>query len=137
MPDPRLPRGALLRLGVVALIAAFALTPPLARADVFDPWLGEGAPTCAPLAGLKEVARVVELTPEQFQFVRALYVAIPPISRELPPGDRAIMATASDGVMLALIDGDKTCARMAAPPFVVDMVMAVGRGDVGHARQGL
>ena len=43
---------------------------------------------------------VMDLTPEQFQFVRAFYVAIPPVSRTLPPGDHAIMASSGADVML-------------------------------------
>jgi len=58
---------------------------------------------------------VTDLTPEQFQFVRALYVAIPPISQKLPPGDHAVMASSGGAVMVALVADDQACARFLAP----------------------
>ena len=51
------------------------------NASVFDNWLDPSA----------SVSKVMDLTAEQFQFVRALYVALPPVSRTLPPGDHAVM----------------------------------------------
>ena len=55
-------------------------------AGVFDKWLSQDAPQCVPVSEFKAVSTVTELTPAQFQFVRALYVALPPVSRKLPPG---------------------------------------------------
>ena len=79
---------------------------------------------------IRSVARVKELTREQFQFVRALYVAIPPVSRTLPAGDRAVMASSGSSVMLALVADDKACARMLAPDFIQNMLAQVGQGTV-------
>ena len=62
------------------------------EAGVFHKWLNERSPTCVPVSEFKTVSTVIELTPEQFQFVRALFVAQPPVSRTLPPGDKAVMA---------------------------------------------
>ena len=74
---------------------------------------------------------VIKLTPEQFQFTRALYVAIPPISKTLPVGDRAVIAKDGGKAMIALISGDKestqTCARFMAPDFIQDMLDKVRR----------
>ena len=58
------------------------------EAGVFDKWLDQGSPECVPVSAIKSVSTVTDLTPEQFQFVRALYVALPPVSRTLPPGPR-------------------------------------------------
>ncbi len=74
----------------------------------------------------------VELTPEQFQFVRALYVALPPVSRTLPPGDHAVMASSGDVVMLALVADGQACARFLAPDFIQTMLIQVGEGETGH-----
>src|SRR6516164_1839325 len=41
------------------------------EAGVFDKWLNERSPTCVPVSEFKRVSTVIELTPEQFQFVRA------------------------------------------------------------------
>jgi len=64
------------------------------QAGVFDKWLKPNAPECVRVSDIASVSRLTKLTPEQFQFVRALYIAIPPVSRELPPGDSAIVAIA-------------------------------------------
>ena len=78
------------------------------------------------------VSTVTELTPEQFQFVRAFYVAIPPVSRTLPRGDHAIIAKLGGDVMLALVADGQACARFLAPDFVQAMVIEVGEGQTGH-----
>ena len=79
-----------------------------------------------------KVSTVTDLTPEQFQFVRAFYVAIPPVSRSLPPGDHAIMAISGGDVMLALVADGQACARFLAPDFIQAMVIQVGEGQTGH-----
>jgi hypothetical protein len=75
------------------------------------------------------VAHLTKLTREQFQFVRALYVAIPPISRALPPGDSAVVASVSGRSMIALVSGGDTCARFLAPDFALSMRTQVGKGE--------
>ena len=99
-------------------------------AGVFDKWLNQNAPECVPVSAFKSVSNVIELTPDQFQFVRALYVALPPVSRTLPPGDRAVMATAGGQVMLALVSDGQACARFLAPDFIQAMLIQVGEGQI-------
>ena len=101
------------------------------EAGVFSQWLDPDAPRCVSVSKIGSVSRLTELTPEQFQFARALYVAIPPISRELPPGDSAVVASASGRSMIALISGNQACARFLAPDFVLSMLAQVGRGENG------
>src|SRR5208337_145304 len=98
------------------------------EAGVFDKWLDQGSPECVPVSAIKSVSTVTDLTPEQFQFVRALYVALPPVSRTLPPGDRAVMASSGSFVMLALVADGQACARFLAPDFVQAMLVQVGQG---------
>jgi hypothetical protein len=98
--------------------------------SAFDKWLNPDAPECVPISAIRSVATVKQLTREQFQFVRALYVAIPPVSRMLPPGDRAVIASSGSSVMLALVADDKACARMLAPDFIQTMLVQVGQGTV-------
>lgn len=97
-------------------------------AGAFDRWLDQQAPKCVPVSAIKSVSTVTDLTPEQFQFVRALYVALPPISRTLPPGDRAVMATSGGDVMLALVADSLACARFLAPDYIRSMLIQVGKG---------
>src|SRR5580700_5511011 len=119
---------------IAAALAAGCLvssTPVFSAEDdagAFDKWLSPDAPECVPVSAIKSAATVTDLTPEQFQFTRALYIAIPPISRKLPPGDRAIMASSGGAVMIALVDGGQTCARFLAPDFIQDMLVQVGEG---------
>lgn len=96
-------------------------------AGVFDKWLNSGAPECVPVSAIQSVSKVTDLTAEQFEFVRALYVALPPVSRKLPPGDRAVMASSGGSVMLALVADGQACARFLAPDFIQAMLSQVGQ----------
>ena len=99
------------------------------QAGVFSQWLNADAPQCVAVSKISSVSHVTKLTPQQFQFVRALYVAIPPISRQLPPGDSAVVANAEGRSMIALVSGGETCARFLAPDFVLSMLSQVGKGE--------
>jgi hypothetical protein len=101
------------------------------QAGVFDRWLKPNAPECVPVSDIASVSRLTKLTPAQFQFVRALYIAIPPVSRELPPGDSAIVASADGKAMVALVSDGKSCARFLAPNFILSMLAQVGKGENG------
>ena len=109
--------------------AAIVCSPALAAESPFDKWLSPDSPACSPIIDLKKAgASVVTLTPEQFQFVRALYVGIPPISKELPPGETAIEAKIGNSVMIALVTGEQSCARFLAPDYVLKMLDDVATG---------
>jgi len=54
-----------------------------------------------------------------------------PISRELPPGDSAVVASANGKSMVALVSDGRACARFLAPDFVLSMLAQVGKGEVG------
>ena len=115
-------------LAAGCLVSSTAVFAGDGGADAFDRWLNPGAPECVAVSALKAVSTVTDLTPEQFQFVRALYVAIPPVSRKLPPGDHAVMARSGDAVMLALVGDGQSCARFLAPDFIQAMLFEVGQG---------
>jgi len=101
------------------------------QAGVFDRWLRPNAPECVPVSDIASVSQLTRLTPAQFEFVRALYIAIPPVSRELPPGDSAIVASAGGKSMVALVTHGETCARFLAPNFILSMLAQVGKGTNG------
>ncbi len=101
------------------------------EAGVFGQWLKPDAPECVPISAIGSVSRLTKLTSEQFQFVRALYIAIPPISRQLPPGDSAVVAIADGKAMIALVADGQSCARFLAPDFILSMLVQVGRGENG------
>jgi hypothetical protein len=85
------------------------------------------APECVPVSAFKLVSTVTDL-PLSSSNSRALYVAIPPLSRELPPGDHAVMASSGCPVMVALVADGQSCARFLAPDFIKTMLIQVGQG---------
>jgi len=101
-------------------------------AGVFEKWLSPDSPECVPVSEFKAVSPVTDLSAAQFQFVRALYVALPPVSHTLPPGDRAVMARSGGVAMLALVDAWQACARFLAPDFIQAMLTQVGEGRNEH-----
>jgi hypothetical protein len=86
-----------------------------------------GRARLVPASALQSVSKVTDLAAEQFQFVRALYVALPPVSQKLPPGDHAVMASSGGFVMLALVADGQACARFLAPDFIQAMLSQVGQ----------
>jgi len=126
------------RMQIAALAATAALvvaTSSLKAQDAgaLDPFLRPDGPRCVPLDAITKAAKVATLTPEQFQFVRALYVAIPPVSHELPPGDHAILAVDGNNAMAALVGDDQSCARLQLTDYAVRMLFQVGEGENGKA----
>ncbi len=103
------------------------------EAGIFSQWLSPQARQCVAMSKIGSVSHLTKLTNEQFQFVRALYIAIPPISRALPPGDSAVIASASGRSMVALVSGGEACARFLAPDFVLSMLTQVGKGETEAA----
>jgi hypothetical protein len=99
------------------------------EAGVFSQWLNPDAPQCVAVSEISSVSHVTKLTPRQFEFVRALYIAIPPLSRRLPPGDSAVVASADGRSMIAIVSGGATCARFLAPDFILSMLSQVGKGE--------
>ncbi len=107
------------------------------EAGVFGRWLKPDAPECVPVSEFGSVSHLTKLSAEQFQFVRALYIAIPPISRQLPPGDSAVVAVADGRAMIALVADGQSCARFLAPDFILSMLVQVGRGENGTVGVGI
>jgi hypothetical protein len=112
------------------LVSSVAQAQQTRDNGVFDKWLNANAPQCVPVKAFQGVSTVTDLSPAQFQFVRALYVALPPVSRTLPPGDRAVMAKAGETVMLAIVSGGEACARFIAPDFIQGMLTDIHDGRV-------
>src|SRR5271170_758477 len=78
------PKEDIMKRFIAAALAAscFVSSAPVFATDggpgVFDKWLNPDAPECVPVSAFKSVSTVTDLTQEQFQFARALYIAIPP-----------------------------------------------------------
>ena len=117
---------------LIAMLMAFGAEAN--DGDLMTGWVSD-SPQCIPTTEFRSATRTVELSPEQFQFVRALYVALPPMSKTLPPGDRAVMVSVGEETLLALVSDNLACARFIAPDFVVEMLMQVGEGGTGVVGQ--
>ncbi len=102
---------------------------PQSLAELFAPIANGG---CIAVKKVRAATSFVQLTPEQFQFVRAFWMAIPPLSRELPPGDKAFRARDRDGdTVFGLYDDDQICSIVPAPDWLQHIIDEVGTGDVG------
>jgi hypothetical protein len=98
---------------------------------------------CYPLADLKGsiVSRggtLVQLTPEQFQFARGMYVVSESGPMELPPGDRAMVGEIPDGgAGVVFVDGESACGLAFLGASSLRMLLAVGRGSVLHVGKAM
>jgi hypothetical protein len=123
---------------LAALAFLSSLAPAFAETGAFAEWLFGDQSECIPLGVVNKAADgSVPLNGDQFQFVRALFVAIPPVSDQLPPGDRAALFLdgANKAVMVGIIDRDWVCARFTAPDSLVNLIIEVGKGEVVRAGQ--
>jgi len=93
--------------------SASAAGNPKTLEELFAP-LAQGA--CVTINAVRTVGVTTQLTPEQFQFVRAFWMAIPPATPELAPGDKAFFATDSNGVaVLGLFDDGRSAPSSKRP----------------------
>jgi hypothetical protein len=76
-------------------------------------------------------SKLIEITPNQLQFLRGLYAMNLEAPRGLPPGDNAVLAhdSGDSGGLLFFIDGDKPCAPMRAPPALLSLMEKVAMAD--------
>ena len=81
----------------------------------------------------------IELTPEQWQFLRGIYVVNPETPAGLPYGNKAVLAQVDGnaGGLVFFIDGDKACTPMAIPHELLAMVRDVATETINHETGGL
>jgi len=81
----------------------------------------------------------VELTSDQWQFLRGVYAMNPETPPGLPYGDKAVLARVkgnADGLVF-FIDGDNACTPMWAPSELLVLMQEVATGAVSHLGAGL
>lgn len=97
------------------------------------------APRCMDLAKMKSLvsahgAKWIDLTHDQFEFMRAISVMSPHTVDGLPFGDKAALArSAAEGgssSMIVFLDGERACDAMPVPQVLVDMLNEVA--EVKH-----
>lgn len=115
--------------------AAIALSLALAA----FPSLAADRPTCSdasrPRASVAaHSGKWIELTKDQWQFLRGVFVLNPNTPAGLPYGDRAALAQVDgdNGGVVFLLDDARACTPMPIPPELVTMLRDVGEGTIPH-----
>jgi hypothetical protein len=83
--------------------------------------------------------RWIELTNDQWQFLRGIYAMNPQTPPGLPYGDHAVLAQVGGdaGGLIFFIDGDKACTPMVAPKELLSMMQDVATNTINHETGGL
>ena len=76
--------------------------------------------------------RRIEITSEQWRFLRGIYAMNVDAPPGLPFGENAVLALRGDDSdsLLFFIDGDKPCAPMHAPPALFSLMEQVAMADM-------
>jgi hypothetical protein len=76
----------------------------------------------------------IELTPDQWQFLRGIYAMNPQTPAGLPFGDKAVLAQVEGnaGGLVFFIDGDKACTPMPVPHELLAMMHDVATATINH-----
>lgn len=82
--------------------------------------------------------RWIELSAEQWQFLRGVYAMNPETPPGLPYGDHAVLARFDDmgsGIVF-FVDGDRACTPMSAPPELLSLMKDVESHTIKHEGVG-
>jgi hypothetical protein len=117
---------------VLLVVSAPALPPQNAVGAEF-------ADRCADLATVRPATtgqnrKLIELTSDQWQFLRGVYAMNLEAPPGLPYGDKAVftLGGGDPNGLLFFVDGDKACTPINAPPALLSLVDHVAVGDINH-----
>ena len=120
----------------LALAAALAIAPQLA--------LAAEAGVCVDISVPKKAIEAhngkwIQLTSEQWEFLRGIYAMNPLTPPGLPYGDKAALARVdgNSGGLIFFIDGDKACTPMPVPQTLLSMTDDVATAKINHEGSGL
>ena len=119
----------------LAAAAALTVLPHVAFADEAARCVDVSAPKKAVEA---QNGKWIELTSDQWQFLRGIYAMNPETPPGLPYGDRAAIAR-FDGIgsgIVFFIDGDRACTPMTAPPELLSLMKDVATHSIKHEGVG-
>jgi len=90
-------------------------------------------PATVPAAIKAQDVRRIEITSEQWRFLRGIYAMNVDAPPGLPNGENAVLALRGDdsNSLLFFIDGDKPCAPTHAPPALLSLMERVTTADCG------
>ena len=85
-----------------------------------------GSETASAVIDLQDGERI-EITADQWRFLRGVYAMNPEAPPGLPSGDHAVLAQGDDDSsgLLFFVDGDEPCAPMHAPPAPLSLMKRV------------
>src|SRR5271170_6363883 len=126
------------RIALAASIGVIALAPFVARAA------DSSSARCTDISVPKSAitahnGKWIELTTEQWQFLRGVFVLNPNTPPGLPYGDKAVLAQidGDPGGLVFFIDGGQACTPMAVPGELVGMIREVAASNISHEGDGL
>lgn len=99
------------------------------------------ADLCTPLEGVKATSEKyhgqwVEVTANEWEFLRGIFAMNPETPPGLPFGDKAFLSIPpggnDDGAIVFFIDGDQACTPMKAPKKLLDLLATVAAGRIEH-----
>ena len=120
----------------LALAAALAALPQFALAGAAGQCVDVSVPKKAIEA---RNGKWIQLTADQWQFLRGIYAMNPLTPPGLPYGDRAALARVdgNSGGLIFFIDGDKACTPMPVPDTLLSMMDDVATAKISHEGSGL
>jgi hypothetical protein len=121
----------------LGLAVGLAVLPQMVHA-------GESAAHCVDASLPKHAAEArhgkwIELTSDQWQFLRGIYAMNSLTPPGLPYGDKAALVKidGTSGGMVFFIDGHKACTPMAVPDQLLAMMDAVAAAKISHEGSAL
>ena len=124
------------RMALMAFLGVIALAPCVAQAAESSRCTDISIPKNAVEA---HKGKWIELTTDQWQFLRGVFVLNPNTPPGLPYGDKAALAQVDGdpGGLVFFIDGDRACTPMAVPGVMVSMIREVAASNIVHEADGL
>ena len=127
----------MLSIRSLALAGALAALPQVVAA-------AESAGQCVDVSVPKHAIEArngkwIQLTPEQWEFLRGIYAMNPSTPPGLPYGDKAALARVdgSEGGLVFFLDGDRACTPMEAPKALLTLLDDVATAKISHEGAGL
>jgi hypothetical protein len=121
----------------LALAVSLAVLPQMVHA-------AEDAARCVDASVPKHAAEAhhakwIELTSDQWQFLRGVYAMNPLTPPGLPYGDKAALLEidGGSGGLVFFIDGDKACTPMAVPAQLLSIMDDVATAKISHEGSAL
>ena len=126
----------MMSMRLLGVAAALTVLPLGAYAD--------DSPRCADVSVAKKVVEAekgqwVELTVEQWEFLRGVYAMNPLTPPGLPYGNKAALARVegNEGGLVFFLDGNRACTPMQAPKELLALLNEVATAKIAHEGSGL